>query len=321
MATTTTTVESVMRRIKSINPTAPVRATTYSRVDDLGWILDADCFDADRARDVEEAFQRLSSSTVTIDDENDDDEDASGRPCTNVYCTGNHHHRHRHPPPRDSDPYVCGLCVAADGGASSSSSSPPPRADDDRGGRRRHRHTDAVGTIALFGTGSVDLRLVHSWLASILWPDQDEYDKVLRARLEGREEIPPPITTTTPPMRDGREQTIYRVKGVLSVMHAVDGTTGRNVVVPGSNDHVDDGIAGGHVDPDDGRDGRRFILQAVHDLWDVLPASADLCWDDDDAAGDGAARCCKVIVIGKWLDEARLRVGFGDCFVPSSRLG
>ncbi len=60
-------------------------------------------------------------------------------------------------------------------------------------------------------------------------------------------------------------------------------------------------------------------MQAVHDLWDVLPASADLCWDDD-AAREGT-RCCKVIVIGKWLDEALLQVGFGDCFMPSSRLG
>jgi hypothetical protein len=141
----------------------------------------------------------------------------------------------------------------------------------------------------------------------ILWPDQDEHNGVLCARLEGREEIPP-----TAPMRDGcggsrsndeRKQTTYRIKGVLSVMHAVDDATGN--VVPGSNDHVDDGIAGGLVDPDD--------------LWDVLPASADLCWDDD-AAREGTS-CCKVIVIGKWLDEALLRVGFGNCFVPSSRLG
>ena len=71
---------------------------------------------------------------------------------------------------------------------------------------------------------------------------------------------------------DERKQTIHRVKGVLSVMDAVDGATGN--MFPGFNDHVDDGIAGGLVDPDNGRDGRRFIVQAVHDLWDILPASA-----------------------------------------------
>ena len=303
-------VESVMRRIEKINPTAPVRATTYSRVDDLGWILDADCFDADRARDVEAAFQRLSSTTIDDDDDDDNDNDEpSGRPCTNVYCAGNH--RRRRTPPRDSDPHVCGLCTDADGSSSSSR-----RSGGDRGGRR-HRHTDAVGTIALSGAGSVDLRLVNSWLASILWPDQDAPDGILRARLEGREGMPPTAPMPSdgvggPRSNGGGGQTIYRVKGVLSVIHAVDGATGS--VVPGSNDHVDDGIAAGLVDPDDGRDGRRFIVQAVNDLWDVLPASADLCWDDD-AAG-GGTRCCRVIVIGKWLDEARLRAGFGECFVP-----
>ncbi len=102
------------------------------------------------------------------------------------------------------------------------------------------------------------------------------------------------------------------------MMHTVDGATGN--VVAGSNNHVDDGIAGGLVDPDDGWGGRRFIVQAVHDLWDILLASADLCWDNN-ATREGT-RCCKqVIVIGKWLDKALLQVGFGDCFVPSSCLG
>ncbi len=55
-------------------------------------------------------------------------------------------------------------------------------------------------------------------------------------------------------------------------MDAVDGATGN--MVQGFTDHVDDGIDGGPVDPDNGRDGRRFIVQAVHDLWDILPASA-----------------------------------------------
>ncbi len=97
------TVEFVMRRIERINPTVPARTTTFSRVDYLGWILDSDCFDADQTRDVEAAFQRLPSSTTKIDD---NDDEASGRPCTNMYCMGNHHR----PPPRDFDPYVCGLC-------------------------------------------------------------------------------------------------------------------------------------------------------------------------------------------------------------------
>ncbi len=63
------------------------------------------------------------------------------------------------------------------------------------------------------------------------------------------------------------------------MMHAVDGATGN--MVPGSNNHVDNGIAGGLVDPNDGRDRWTFIVQAMHDLWHVLPESADLCWDND----------------------------------------
>jgi hypothetical protein len=97
------TVESVVQWIKRINPTAPARTTMFSRVDDLGWMLDSNCFDANQARDVEAAFQQLLSLTTKIDDHNDE---ASGRPCTNMYCMGNHHH----PPSRDFDPYVCGLC-------------------------------------------------------------------------------------------------------------------------------------------------------------------------------------------------------------------
>ena len=47
-----------------------------------------------------------------------------------------------------------------------------------------HTHTSAVTTVALVASGSVDLSMINRWLASILWPNQDEQDKVLRARLE-----------------------------------------------------------------------------------------------------------------------------------------
>ncbi|KAL3808018.1 hypothetical protein ACHAXA_004971 [Cyclostephanos tholiformis] len=290
------TIESVMRLIERINPTAPILTTMYSRVDDLSWILDANCFDAGRARDVESAFRRISSmdddgSTVLRDE---------GRVCGNPLCFG------RHPPKtNDVDPYICGVCGIADELLSSSSSSSSD-------GRSRHRHTDAIGTIALYGIGSVDLRRINSWLASILWPDQDESDKVLRARLEGRD-VPP---STSLQHRDDvapsnqKQQRVYRVKGVLSVRHAVDEMGN---IATASNDYVDEGLIAGLVDTDDGSDGRRFIVQAVNDLWDIHPASDDLRWNDT-----LDTRCCKVIVIGKWLDEARLRGGFGDCFVSSA---
>jgi hypothetical protein len=73
------------------------------------------------------------------------------------------------------------------------------------------------------------------------------------------------------------------------VMHAIDGATGN--LVSGSNNHVNNGIPDSLVDPNDGQVGRRFIVQAVHNLWDLLPASSDLCWDDN-AVREGT-RCCR----------------------------
>lgn len=183
----------------------------------------------------------------------------------------------------------------------------------------RHRHTNAVGTITLFGIGSVSLHQINYWLASILWPDQDEYDSVLRARLEGRDtscdeydndtEDDGDASRVTKKKQDtmitmkknkGR-QMIYRVKGVLSVRH--------------DNHHDDNDNDEGLFNSNDGTDRRRYIVQAVHDLWDIQPASMDLCWNDDDAA---KTRCCKVIVIGKCLDVNRLRIGFMECFMTST---
>ena len=99
------------------------------------------------------------------------------------------------------------------------------------------------------------------------------------------------------------------MKGILSVKHAVDDITGE--IIPQSNDWVDDGLETGLVissEADAGLDKRRYVLQCVNDLWDVLPASDNLCWDDNDT------RCCKVIVIGKWLNEDELQYGFDQCF-------
>jgi G3E family GTPase len=302
----TVAIEDVMRRLEGINPTAPILVTAYSRVDDLDWILDARCFDAARARDVESAFARIARVCGDDDDVGTTASPARrdvGGSCGNAFCIG------RHPPTNDdADPYVCGLCSNADESSSSSAS------------RGRHRHTDAVGTIALYGIGSVDMHRINSWLASILWPNQDESDKVLRARLEGGDNPPSTTIPSSCPSRENEvksnvvRQRIYRVKGVLSVRHAVDDTTGN--VTASSNDYVDEGLVAGIVDPNDGSDGRRYIVQAVNDLWDVLPASDDLRWDDT-----VDARCCKVIVIGKWLDETILRDGFDDCFVSPSASG
>lgn len=255
---TTTSIESVLRQIESINPTASILTTTYSIVNDLNWILDTNCFDVEHAKSVNMSFQQV-------------------------------HQQQRQQ-----------LLYANPG--------------DGWTKNNIHRHTNAVGTTTFFSIGSVSLHQINYWLASILWPDQDEYDNVLRARLEGRD------TSYDEEIDDDKEdgecrsikmmmtkkskdkQRIYRVKGVLSVIH---------------DDHLDDNDEG-LVNSNDGTDRRRYIVQAVHDLWDIQPASMDLCWNDDDNASAAETRCCKVIIIGKCLDVDRLRMGFMECFMTAT---
>ena len=86
------------------------------------------------------------------------------------------------------------------------------------------------------------------------------------------------------------------------MQHSIDSTG--NVV---SNDFDDDGRLSSFINERDGLDNRRYILQAVHDLWDVT-ASKNLFWDPNET------RCCKIIVIGKRLDEKALQEGFIKCF-------
>ena len=289
----TTSIESVIQQIKSINPTAPIKTTSYSKIDNIDWLLDANCFDAERVKDVESAFQQSfvegSSSS------------SSRFSCNDPLCNENH--------ATQPQAMFCGLCSESSSSPLPQSvlSSPPPlRSDTTR--NRQHQHTNAVGTIALFSRGSIDLHKLNSWLASILWPNQDESDKVLRARLENDLESSGDGDTNSK-IEQKRQQKIYRIKGILSVKHAVDDITGE--IIPQSNDWVDDGLETGLVicsESDIGLDKRRFIVQAVNDLWDVLPASNNLCWDDNDT------RCCKIIIIGKWLNEDELQKGFDQCF-------
>ena len=261
------TIQTVLDKIKEINPTASMRQTTFSKIDTIDWIIDANCFDAERVRDVEVAFQQSLPNNATFG-------------CFNPKCTVDH-----------TAMEFCGLCEP-------DTASPPLVT-------QPHQHTNAVRTIALFNIGSIDLHKLNSWLASILWPNQDEKDGVLRARLEESlrkdPKTPPPKVSTE---SDG--SIIYRVKGVVSVKHSID-STGNIVDVPNSDIIDDDGRSSSFINKFNGLDNRRYILQAVHDLWDTIP-SKNLFWDPNDT------RCCKVIVIGKRLDEKALKDGFLKCF-------
>eukprot|EP00980_Cylindrotheca_fusiformis_P000473 scaffold119_cov131-Cylindrotheca_fusiformis.AAC.3 len=150
----------------------------------------------------------------------------------------------------------------------------------------KHRHTAGVSTIALTKVGSVNLGKLNKWLAEILWPNQDAEDKVLTAMLHDtslRDKKLP---------EDDNKMALFRVKGIISVEGNPDGDA--------------DDIA--HYDERTGLDSRRFIVQAVHDLWDVHAASDALKWSASEE------RVCKMVLIGKNVREEVLEKGFEECF-------
>ena len=71
------TIQTVLDKIKEINPTASMRQTTFSKIDTIDWIIDANCFDAERVRDVEVAFQQSLPNNATYG-------------CFNPKCTVDH---------------------------------------------------------------------------------------------------------------------------------------------------------------------------------------------------------------------------------------
>jgi G3E family GTPase len=263
-------IERRVNMIRRIHPTAAIQTTSYSAVPDLNWILNVGCFDAERVQDVMALQQSLLLPPA----------DASGEE------QHNHHHGHLHDHAGGGDEASCDVCTSS---------------------KLEHTHTAAVSTTSLLVRGTVDLDKVHQWLASILWPNQDERDAVLRARLEegyaptensihdddtaahSTEEEPQP------------QQRIFRLKGILSVRHAPDS----DEMLNRTNDTHH------HVDAASAIDRRRYIVQGVHDLWDIhATSSADLQWRDDDEDDE---RCCQLIVIGRHLEAARLQEGLDAC--------
>ena len=249
-------IQSVLDTIKVINPTAPTILTTYSTVQDITWVLDTQCFDPERVREIESSYEQLIMSRQ-----------------------------------------FCGLCTDDNSSNNNNSSSSAPAI-------RKHRHTSAITTIALFQIGSVDLYKLNLWLASILWPNQDEKDSVLRARLEQnmndcterKSEMTPNKSTNDP-----QQQHIYRIKGVISVSHS-------SMIGINSKNYPEDDAE--FIDMHTQLDKRRYIVQAVNDIWDVTPTiSNELQWKE------GEIRCCKIVVIGKRLDDDLLKRQFEECFL------
>ena len=221
-------LSDVIEEIRSINGTSPIRTTTYSQIPDLEWILDAQCFEAEKARAVEMEF---TNTLVSLSS---------------------------------------------------------------------HSHTNSIGTLALIKKGSVDLKKVNTWLASILWPDQDEDDRVLKAQLDNLEKLDQ--ITTDELIEHRREKLlggtmhIFRVKGILSVIHPLGYEDERMGLIE-----------------ENGLDKRRYIVQAVNDLWDILPASDSLNWSSTNGVPED--RISKLVVIGRHLNRKELLKGFKACFI------
>lgn len=295
------TVADITAALRKLHPTAPVITTSYSQVPDLDWILNANCFGG--ASRLEELDTMWHHAIHGHDGGPDDDHSQEG-----------HSHSHSH----DHDHGECHICQI-----SSHPSHPPPTSTSTttRTTTRTHRHTSAVTTMAFQHAGSVSLSKLNAWLAQLLWPDQDETTTKSGGAVNQTQQQ----QQQQPQQQDHSGMEIFRIKGIVSVVHddatlldadettkyttplvavaAAVGTTSKDVVPTGPSQPSP---------PPPLLDHRRYIIQAVHDLWEVRPASDHLNFDPGDE------RVGKVVMIGKHLPPHRLEHGFQSCFVTPS---
>lgn len=140
------------------------------------------------------------------------------------------------------------------------------------GERHSHGGVKEVTTLAIVEPVEVDGEAVKRWLADLLWRDDPADGKEEEREDRGRDEG---IQDSIRASRCQRQQ-IYRMKGTLSV-------AGSDMV---------------------------HILQAVHETFELeasqTPARGG---GEGEAAREGGAEC-RLVIIGKALDEACLRAGF-----------
>lgn len=248
----------VESRLRELHPSAPILRTSFSKVPDLDWILNADCFGgADRLEELEDIW----GNAVENDDNPSEDEGHDH----------SHHHDHDH-----DDGHGCDECR---------------QAFETSKHVNQHKHTASISTIALHEHGSVDIAKLNAWLADILWPNQDQTDEVLTAMLHDKN---PEQAQAKQDENEVPSQQIFRIKGIVSTFFR--------------DEDEDDSKVREAYRLDSGLDRRRFIVQAVHDLWECYPASDELLFESDEE------RVGKVVVIGKFLKEEELKAGFKRCF-------
>jgi len=278
-------IDHVHNIIYEINPNAPIQKTVFSKVPDLKWIMDTNCLDSERVQNIfsEEGLSGHGSvSNIGSKDhksyvEVNNTTDTSKGHCIDDDCSHNDCHDHSHHHDHDND-------------------------TSHTHHEHSHSHTSSVKTITLvYPNQSINLKQMHSWLATILWPDQDKNDSELRWILEDPASNPNYNKKSKPQPKSMR---IFRMKGILSVCHS----NPSDLVLQGvlaSNDMP-------FIDPISGWDKRRHIVQVVHDLWEIHPASKNLCWDSESHAD---IHGCKLVLIGQWLNRKLITEGFEQCLI------
>jgi G3E family GTPase len=336
---TTSSVFEVERALRSIHPTAPILKTSFSQIPNLDWILDADCFSGfENLKEVQTGFETAENGSSETDHHDHDGH----------HDHHDHHddHDHGHQHDDENDDHDCSECCHGENATDADHNHHHHKHHQHH--QHEHKHTASITTIALEHPGSVDVRKLNAWLADILWPNQDETDTVLTALLKSQEKdnnvtettegstvvvaaaaaAPASNETEITPLghvsknkhnnktdddNNNTEQQIFRMKGIVSILSCEDyfeeptttSAEGGDDLATTTSKEEADGVGVADVALDE----RRFIVQAVYDLWDIQPVtSKDLYWDRDEE------RTGKIVVIGKFLEEETLRAGFYACF-------
>jgi G3E family GTPase len=305
-----TSMSDIVALVRPINATAEIRTTSFACVANLDWILGPPP-DANRTNSA-------LANVPVLDRPKDGDADAifsfhRFSACNNPQCRDPNHFANM------ENGHV--EAAAHDGGAVDSTMS-----------ERLHEHTGGVSTITLYQKGTADYQRMNSWLADMLWPNQDMYvgdflhlQREQLATMSGEhvEATLPNASSHSASVHNmavsQKQQEIFRIKGILSVCNAPtsDDDFGTSVEVVDSADLERD--AGPirqeasqerlHLDP------RKYIVQAVYDTWEILPAHRGTRGSTESSWVATSDRYCKMVVIGRYLDESSIETRFYSCFV------
>ncbi|KAL7579384.1 hypothetical protein ACA910_014054 [Epithemia clementina (nom. ined.)] len=159
----------------------------------------------------------------------------------------------------------------------------------------QHTHTQHVSTVALVKVGSVDRKRMDQWLDSIVVEGVGVGAKTTSPNTAGALSSNRHLEQN----EQQQQQSIFRIKGILSLYQT-----------PESADYDAQYCCADNQ----GLDRRRFIVQGVYDLWEIHPSSSSL-WTDAVDNGAPEERCCKLVVIGRFLNQSALQSGFEACFI------